>query len=179
MDFKKGDFITWSNKPNSFAIYEGNPTSIGSSLQNYSLIVFYDPSKYVKLEDGTYGNKPVLEIGTPDKPCEKKCDTNRDNYWWTKCNTTQQKRAEEVLASFNLLWDNETSSLIDTSSGEIIRKIATPKNEYHGEVIKPIMKAFKEKLSKFVNPQTTTQNYNYPYNNWGYSENWDEYDYYD
>lgn len=167
--FQKGDFVTEDKRKGSFMIYEGNDTSASTCYKRMSVICAYDPEKYKRGDDGIYRNVPELEVSSKNKKCITKIDTDREDYWYRLCTPLEKVRAIEILSQYGYEWDEENLSLIDTDTGEIISKIITPKNEYNGEIVKPITHHLKSLLKGCcVSANKTT------YNN--YNNYWDEYD---
>lgn len=145
--FQKGDFLKKDNKKGSFMIYEGNDMSEGYS-KKYTLVCYYDPEKYMMTTMG-YHQVPHLEIATKTKRCEETIDTTREDFWIKKCNDKEKAEAIKVLEDYGYCWDDENMLLIDTSTGEVIKKITLPDNTYYGQIIKPITEAFKAMLKRF------------------------------
>lgn len=178
--FERGDFVRYINKPNSFGIYEG--IDLDPSMKytkKYSLVLFFDPSKYGQHGDGGgWSSKPVMELPSDDKPCPKTIDTDKEDYSWRLCRPTEIEDAIKKMAEFNLEWDKETMSLIDTETGEIIHKVVVPKLEYKGNIIKPICEKFKKIIKKYVIKENKP-NYGYGgYNGYaGHSPYYSQYDY--
>ena len=54
--FEKGQFLTNSNKPGSFVIFEGIERDSTTVTKRYSVIANYEPSKYRELPNGTWGS---------------------------------------------------------------------------------------------------------------------------
>ena len=173
--FKKGDFITYDNKPGSFVIYEGIDMST-TSYKKLSVIANYDPSKYRKHDDGEYRNSPFLEVATSSTRCEKTLDDDKETYWIHICTPEQKEIAIKTLADYGYLWDDETLSLVDKNTGEIIRKVVTPKIKYDGQIIRPITEKLKKLLKMFC-VETNRRKYNYQTNPYQGGRYWDD-DYY-
>lgn len=170
--FSKGDFLKYTNKPNSFVIFEGvdlMPTY--QYTKKLSVVVHYDPSKYCENENGMgWSSRPVLEVAKNGKQCEKTVDTYDEDYFWSICTDEEKEAAIQKLAEYGYKWDEESLSLIDIETGEIVHRIIVPKLEYNGDVIKPICSEYKELLSDYAlskNTYTSRQAY---YNQ---EENWD------
>ena len=173
--FEKGDFVTWTNKPGSFGIYEGNNLSESSSYKRLTLALYFDPSKLIRLENGTYEEVEHIEIASDDKKCEKTLDTEYEDYWWHKLTPTQYENAISTLEKLGYRWDEENLELINIETQQVVKKIFIPKIEYNGEIIKPITKNLKDKLNNFVktkNKNTTSYYPNYCYGQ-QYEEFWD------
>jgi hypothetical protein len=170
VNFEKGDFVTWINKPGCFGIYEGKNLNDNSLYtKKMTLLAFFDPSKYTDTEEG-YKTIPFLDVSKDKHVCEKTMDTEKEDYWWHKATKEQKENAMNILAEWGYYWDEENLALVKIDTGEIIKRIIIPKLEYNGEVVKPICDSFKDKLVDFVKlknkPTTTTYNYghqNYPY----------------
>lgn len=145
--FERGDFLRKDSKKGSFMIYEGNNLS-ETTYKRMTVICFYDPDKMVMGAIG-YENKPHLEIATPTKPCDT-IDTEAEDYWIKKCSEEEKLEALRVLRTYNLFWDEANLALVDTNTGEIVKKIFVPDNTYYGQIIRPISEKFKELLKKWV-----------------------------
>jgi hypothetical protein len=174
--FKPGDFVTFSNKSDSFAIYEGVDLSV-SSYKKLSVLLYYDPNKYTQTEEG-YVMRPFLEYSNKGQVCEKTLDTDEPSYWTRRCNTEEYKEAMEVLHNHGLIWDEENLAVLNAETGEVVTKICAPKLEYKGQIIKPMSSKFKKLLKFFClskNPKTTYNYSNYwdRYGEGCYDEYWD------
>lgn len=187
--FNKGDFIKYStyNSANddtkfAFGIFEG--IDLAPEYQytkKLSLAAFYDSYKYCNNLDNEvgWGYKPVLEIASSNKPCEKTIDTVCEDTWWTICTPLEKQRALEILASYGIDWDEEEMTLTNVETGEILHRIIIPKIEYNGDVIKPICNELKSKLRTAVlskNKASYSSSYPNQYNVYGYNGYYDEYD---
>lgn len=176
-EFKKGDFIRSKSKPASFAIFEGidlNPSYTYS--KRYTVAAFFDPDKYCQNENGCgWSSRPVLEVATKTKPCEKTVDTLKEDYSWVICTEKEKEVAIKVLLDHGFEWNEELLSLIDIESGEIVHKVIIPKLEYKGNIIKPITDKFKMLLRSYTEKENKP-NYNYGrnYDN-GYGYNYSSY----
>ena len=185
--FQKGDFITETNKPGSFFIYEG--INLSPSYKKLSIIAQYDPSKYRKQDDGEYYSSPFLEIATNNSKCDKSLYEDKETYWCKICTPEQKEKALEVLRNYGYSWDDETLSIIDINTGEVVRKVTEPKTEYNGETVKPITKKLKD-LLRGLCVESNKKKYSYsgggssyPYQGARdyydyYNSRWDEYGYY-
>ena len=177
----RGDFITYTNKPGTFGIYEGVPLHKNNEyFKQYTLVLFFDPSKYQETKNG-YKEAPSLEIASETTKCTKTTDTDWENYWWTKLTPKQKIEAEEKLKEFGYKWDEETLTLVSTDTGEIIyqsKDNKPPKPKYDGRVIKLITKEIEKKLRDSIKVTTTKSNYyhyeeEYPRGYWnGNMEDW-------
>lgn len=186
--FNKGDFIKYStynsandNTKFAFGIFEG--VDLAPEYQytkKLSLAAFYDSYKYcnnLNNEVG-WGYKPVLEIASPNKPCEKTIDTVCEDSWWTICTPLEKQRALEILASYGIDWNEEEMTLTNVETGEILHRIIVPKLEYNGDIIKPICNELKSKLRTAVlskNKASYSSSYPNQYNAYGYN-GYDEWD---
>lgn len=174
MEFSKGEFIRYINKPASFGIFEGvdlDPTM--KYTKKWSLVIFFDPSKYCQDADGKWDTRPVIELGKDGKPCPKSVDTMKEDYSWKICTPIEKKAAIEKLAEFGLEWDEEEMTLTDVQTGEILHKVIVPKIEYNGELIKPIRGEFKEMIKNYVineNKPTYSSTYPTTYGAGGYGQ---------
>lgn len=175
--FKQGDFVTYDNKPGSFVIFEGIDNST-STYKKLSVIVNYDPSKYRQHDDGVYRSSPFLEVATKDTRCEKTLDEDKETYWVRLCTPGEKERALAKLEEYGYAWNEELMAIVNKDTGEIIRKVVTPKVEYHGEIIRPITAKFKKLLRMFC-IETNRKKYSYQ-NSGGYGGygryGWDGYD---
>lgn len=169
--FEAGDFLKKDNKKGSFMIYEGNNIS-ETSYKRMTLICYYDPEKMVMGAVG-YEQKPTLEVATKDKPCETTIDTEVEDYWVKICSEEEKAEALKVLSKYGLMWNDVTMELIDSKSGEVIRKIKTPDNTYYGQTIHPKTSKFKDIIKRYCYSKLKTPTY--PYHNPYYNE----YDIYD
>lgn len=170
--FKPGDFITSSNKPTSFCIFEGVDVSTSSTFKKLSVLVSYDPSKYCESDSG-YKMMPFLEVARSNKRCEKTVDTDESCYWTRKCSEVEKEEALRKLLEYGYIWDEENKTLLDSETNEVITKIHLPKLEYKGDIIKPISEKFKEILRMFCRDKNKKVEYSYP--NSHYSRYWDMY----
>ena len=147
--FIPGDFITNSNKPGSFAIFEGiESESISSTYKKYSVIAYYDPRKYMELPDGSWGSIPNMDVATSTTRCDQLVDGDSDSFWWSVCTPQEKERALGILEDYGYYWNEDLLSIIDKKTGEIVRNIIQPKIEYNGETVKPISKKLKNLLRK-------------------------------
>ena len=165
--FNPGDFVTFSNKKGSFAIYEGVDAST-TSYKKLTVLLYYDPSKYTQTDEG-YKMIPFMETSKKNKPCEKTVDTDENSYWTRRCTAEEIDEALEVMREYGYLWDEENLAVVAADSGDVITKIRLPKIEYKGQVIKPMTEKFK-KLLKFFCLEKNKKTYSYPDN---YSRYWD------
>lgn len=182
-NFEKGDFIKYTNKPESFGIFEG--IDLDPSMKyakKWSMVLYFDPSKYCQKESGGWGSVPVLELPKDGKPCPKTIDTLKEDYSWKICSPEEKRNCIEKLAEYGLEWDEENMTLVDTETGEIIHKVFVPKIEYNGEVVKPMQEQFKEMIKKYVinenKPTYTTYNSNLGHHTPYYGRRYDDYDEY-
>lgn len=183
--FKPGDFITYSNRKGSFAIYEGNLDMTKTYLKDRSLIAWYDPNTYQKTHEGHWDYVLNLSLATRSQKCTKCVDTDKEDYWWHICTKEEKEKALTILQDYGYAWDEDSKAIIDITTGEIVKTIATPKNEYHGEIIKPITNALKRTLKKFclsknkpITPASTYPSYQGQYRGYNYdydyeNEYWD------
>lgn len=159
-DFKKGEFIMNTNKPGSFAIFEGIEAESYSATKKYSVIVSYDPSKYRELPTGGWGSLPYIEVATKCTRCETTVDGDTSSYWWRPCTESEKEKAIGVLQEYGYYWNEELLSIIDKETGEIVRTVVEPKIEYNGEVVKPISQKLRS-LLKRVCDEITKKRYSY------------------
>lgn len=174
--FQKGEFITNTNKPTSFAIFEGIEMESYGVNKKYSVIAAYDPSKYRELPNGGgWASQPYLEVATSTTRCEQTVDGDTESYWWKPCTPEQKEKAIATLEDYGYHWNEELMAIVDKETGEIVRTIVVPKLEYHGEVVKPItqkVKAFLLKVCKEINMKKYSYQTNYYSGGYGC---WDEY----
>lgn len=158
--FKQGDFLKKNNKEGSFMIYEGNNVS-ETTYKKMTLVCCYDPEKYMMTSAG-YSHVPNLEVSKNGKRCDETIDTEQEDYWISICSEEERLRAERILLKYGYEWDAENLLLIDTETGEVVKKITIPDNTYYGQIIKPISDAFKAILKSFCitkNKPTYTPQY--------------------
>lgn len=167
--FKRGDFLRKDNKKGSFMIYEGNNLST-TLYKKMSLVCFYDPDKYVMGAIG-YEQKPNLEVASKTTPCETTIDTEQEDYWVKVCNEAEKAEALKILDSYGYHWNEETFELVDTTTGEIVKKILIPDDKYYGQVVKPITTEHKNLVKKCCLKKVAPS---YGYQGVGYGD-----DYYD
>lgn len=178
--FNKGDFLKYDTKPGSFVIFEGlDLMTTYQYNKKYSVAVYFDPSKYCENENGVgWGVRPVLEVASPAKHCEKTVDTLVEDYFWKRCTETEKQEALLKLAEYGLLWDEEKLELINIETKNVVYKIISPKLEYNGDVIKPIRGDFKGLLKSSVLSKNTYTSTNFQFRNQNY-EDYDDYSMYD
>jgi flagellar basal body rod protein FlgC len=172
--FKPGDFITFTNKEGSFAIYEGVDVST-STFKKLTTILSYDPSKYMQTDEG-YKMIPHMEVSTKLSNCEKTIDSNESNYWTRKCNEDEIKKALEIMKEYGYAWDKDNLSVVNSDTGSVIAKIHIPKIEYKGQIIKPTSFKLKQLLKMFCtqkNKKTTSYTYPGYWDYYGYDECYD------
>ena len=158
--FRKGEFITYTNKPGSFAIFEGIELDSSTSLRKYSVIVFYDPKKYCENPNGCgWTSMPFIEVATSRTRCTQTAEPYETS-WWRPCTKEEKERALDILQEYGYYWNEELESIISKDTGEILRKIAEPVIEYNGEVVKPISSEMKT-LLKRVCDEMTERKYSY------------------
>ena len=170
--FKPGDFITFTNKEGSFAIYEGIDIAT-SRFKKLTVILSYDPNKYVKTEEG-YKMCPSIETSTKLTNCETTVDTNEETYWVRKCNEDEIKEALKIMKEFGYDWNENDLSVIDAKTKSIITKIHIPKIEYKGQIIKPTPSDLKQLLKTFCIEKNKNTAY---YSNSLYSRYWEGWGY--
>lgn len=176
--FQKGDFIKYDYKALSFGIFDGEDLMPEFNYaKKYTLALYYDPSKYCQNDDGSgWGSRPVLEVSSFGKHCEKTVDTDKEDNFWKLCSEEEKELALKKMAEYGLRWDEKKLEIIDIGTEKVLYRIKVPKLEYHGEEVKPISKKLKGKLKKYIMGKnkvaTTYPNSRYAYG--GYYE-----DYYD
>ena len=181
--FEKGQFLTNSNKPGSFVIFEGIERDSTTVTKRYSVIANYEPSKYRELPNGTWGSTPFMEVATNTTRCQQTVEGDETSYWWRPCTEREKETAISVLHNYGYYWNEELKALINEETGEIVRTIITPKLEYHGELIRPITQEYKDLLRKICfdanKAKYSYENTNYRYSGgYGCYGGWDE-DWYD
>ena len=147
--FEKGEFITNTNKPGSFAIFEGVECDSQSSYyKKYSVIAYYDPAKYRELPGGNWGTVPHLDVATRTTRCEQSVDGDTESYWWRPCTPREKERAIDILQQYGYYWNEDLTAIVAKDTGEIVRTIVEPKLQYNGEVVKPISQKLKDLLKR-------------------------------
>lgn len=160
--FTKGEFITNTNKPGSFAIFEGIECESYGNTRKYSAIAYYDPNRYMESPDGSgWGYQPFIEVATAKTRCTQTVDGG-ETYWWKSCSAEEIEEAFGVLHDYGYYWNEDLNSIIDRKTGEIIRTVSEPIIKYNGDVVKPISKKFKD-LLKYVCDKITEKKYSYQY----------------
>jgi len=160
-EFTKGEFITNTNKPGSFAIFEGIEVESATVNKKYSVIVSYEPKKYRELPNGRgWDSLPYLDVATKSTRCEQTVDGDTESFWWRPCTESEKETALSILQDYGYYWNDELCAIIAKDTGEIIRTIVEPKIEYNGDVVKPISNKFK-KLLKKVCDEITKKKYSY------------------
>jgi hypothetical protein len=168
--FRRGEFVTNANKPGSFAIFEGIKIETNSVFDKYSVIVAYDPNKYRELPSGGWASQPYLDVATSTTRCEQSVDGDTSSSWWRPCTEREVEAAIEILESYGYHWDEESLSIIDTTTGEVVRTVITPEAKYNGEIVRPISRKLKELLKKVCDEITKKK---YSYQNAHYYGFWD------
>lgn len=172
--FNKGDFIKYKSYANNeyvaFGIFEGvDMEPEYQYAKKYSLVLYYDSHKYCSQMDNEkgWGYQEVLDVGTKQKKCEKTVDTLEENAYWSLCTPSEKENALHILAQYGYEWDEESFSLIDAETREVVHQIIMPKLEYNGDMIKPICNDLRDKLKQSVisKGKTTHTNNGYYYNN--------------
>ena len=159
--FKKGEFVTNTNKPGSFAIFEGIECESYSVNKKYSVIAAYDPAKYRENPNGSgWATLPYLEVATASTRCTTTVDGDTESFWWRPCTESEVERAIDILQGYGYYWNSDLQAIIDKNTGEIVRTIIEPKVEYNGDVVKPISQKFKE-LLKSVCDKIIEDKYSY------------------
>lgn len=182
--FEKGMFLTKPSEKGSFYIYEGIDVSIYSYSKKYTVVAAYDPHKYCRENDTTYAYtyKAVLSCATNQERCSETISYDSESTWIRICTEEEKQEALEVLHSYGYDWSDELLSLIDMESGEIIRKIPQPCNEYNGNIIQPISGDNEQLLYEYVmSNNTPPTNYShspsYSYGGYNYGQ-YSDYDFY-
>lgn len=174
MNFKPGDFIRRCYDKEHFYIYEGEDRSISQYYKKFSVAVEYDPKTNGKWDSscGKFNYDPLLLFD--GKNGSLTIDANEENTTYEILPEKDKEKALEVLSKYGYYWDDKDMTLCDTSSGEIVFKIAQPKIEYHGELIHVITKSLKDFLLSICRSKAKPSYSGYSgYNCYG------NYDYYD
>jgi len=184
--FQKGDFIKYrayndTTDKITFGIFEGNDLAPQYQYtKKLSLVLYYDSKKYSQDKAGQWGYRPSLEIAKDGNECEKTIDTTIEDSWWSICTEEEKEFALQILSANGYIWDEATMTLFDKDTNEVVHKIVVPKNEYNGNIIKPISDWFMDKLRKFVISKNAfgsyagTPNYGGGYHpQYGYYNEWD------
>ena len=174
--FRKGEFLTNTNKPGSFVIFEGIEEESYSTMKKYSVIAAYDPSKYRENPSGSgWMTSPYLEVSTRATRCTQTVDGDTNSYWWRPCTPGEVEKAIKILSDYGYYWNEDLLSLIAKDTGEIVSTVVEPKLKYNGEVVKPISQKLKELLSKVCHGIIEKKySYKSTYYNNAYAGFWDE-----
>ena len=184
--FKKGDFIKLNSTPNSFFIYEGIETELyqNSMYKRYSVIVFYDPEKYVKVED-KWETVPNLVVAKPSQPLDRRIESDEEGSVYSKLSEEEKREALKILDKWGYKWNEETLTISKKDDTESVQ-IYIPKITYEGEEVRPISEDNKKLLHKVCNeksikkPETTYSSYERTYSHYQYRDTWKgEYGYWD
>ena len=175
--FRKGEFITNTNKPGSFAIFEGNECESYGSFKKYTAVLSFEPSKHHQVESGEWVTSPYLDIAVPGRKCETTVDGDTESYWWRPCTDKEKERALDILQGYGYFWNEELKAVIARESGEIIKSIVEPKLEYNGEVVKTASSKLKDLLRKVCDAMIKDK-YSYSTRYYCYGDFWDG-DYWD
>ena len=172
--FKKGDFIKYSLKEGEFVIFEGRKTKPQySTLPRYTALLHYNPSHYHKDENNEFVDEPLMEVAINGKSVDKALDTLKEDYWWKLCTPSEKEKCLDIISQYGYIWDDETLSLIDRETGEVLRTLADPEVKYMGQTITVSAARQNETaIRSFVVANTPA----YSYGNYSYNRNWDEYD---
>lgn len=158
--FEPGDFITFTNTPGTFVIYEGN--DISKTYKRYSLILSYNPQKYIETSEG-YQRKPTLSYSTMNEDCADTIDDDHETYWNRLCTDSEKENAIRTIEGYGYTWDEKTLTLKDKNTGEIITKAKLPKWEYNGETIKHTTMAMRNLLKQTCINKNKTKECSYYY----------------
>lgn len=144
--FKKGDFITNTNKPGSFAIFEGIERESYTTSKKFSVIVYYDPNKYCENQNGSgWDYQKFLEVATTKTRCDQTVD-GEESYWWKLCTEEEIEKAIQVLWDYGYCWNEKLLCIVNRETGEVVRPITEPNLKYNGETVRPISKRLKDLL---------------------------------
>jgi hypothetical protein len=128
--FKKGEFITHINIPNSFAIYGGEclkSSTEGDKKSYYSLICYYNPQQTTKYEYGSYSIRTVFDAAVDGNDCLYTL-SDADAAWWRRMNETEKNKALTMLADQkHLAYNPQTCTFRHLLQGENI-SFGEPKN---------------------------------------------------
>lgn len=158
-EFKKGEFIKLNSDPRSFFIYEGIETTPypQSYYKRYSVILHYDPFKYVKIGD-EWEQRPNLSVATEDKPLERHIESNMDGSTYSCLSQSEKEEALRVLKTYGYIWDEENLTL-KRSDGTVVKVIKSPKIEYLGDEVRPMKHNKRKLLSKVCSSLTRASSY--------------------
>ena len=128
--FKKGEFITHINIPNSFAIYGGEclkSSTEGDKKSYYSLICYYNPQQTSMNEYGNYSIRTVFDAAVDGNDCLYTL-SDADASWWRRMNETEKNKALTMLADQkHLAYNPQTCAFRHLAQGENI-SFGTPNN---------------------------------------------------
>lgn len=158
MDFEKGDFVKNKSNDGHFYIYVGNKVKRNEYYysETYSVALEYEDRHYTKKEDGTYAYEPKLKFNGKDGILS--IDYDNDKWVYDKMSESEKNEAIKKLENFGYSWDDETHTLYDIDSGEIIFQIKQPSLEYHHELVRLINQDRMTILIESCQPKETTTN---------------------
>lgn len=184
--FEKGMFLTNPNQKGTFFIFEGIDISTTQYTKKYSVVAAYDPHKYCRESDTSYvyTYKEWFDYANNEERCSETVNETCETSWIRQCTAEEKEQAINVLHEYGYDWSDEMLALIDMESGEIVRKIPCPSNEYNGDIIFPLNDSNKGLLHDYVEsinkPKLATTSCNHVYDEayWNRYNDYDDY-YYD
>lgn len=179
--FKKGDFIKYNLKDGEFVIFEGRRAKGEySTMPRYTALLHYNPSHYHRNENNEFVDEPIMEVSIDGKSVTKTLDTLKEDYWWKLCTPTEKEKCLDIISQYGYIWDEETLSLIDRETGEVLRTLADPEVKYMGQTITVgAARQNETAIRSFVSANTPSSSYgNYSYGSSPYYHSrYNEYDY--
>lgn len=151
--FEKGMFLTNPSQKGSFYIFEGIDLSENQYHQEYTLIAAYNPRKYCKDNDVPYESYTIKEwfvCASHNSRCSETIYQMSETSWIRQCTKDEKEQAIRVLGKYGYDWSDDLLALIDKTSGEIVRQIPHPSNEYKGDTIIHICQENKSLLQNYV-----------------------------
>ena len=112
LKFKKGEFITQNNSPESFAIFGGDiyEPSEGETETLYSLICYYNPTHYERNSEGKWVKESILEYDFGDTDVCEYTISSDDFDYWRSCTKREIESALKMLAETkHLAWEEKTN----------------------------------------------------------------------
>ena len=179
---RPGDFLISTNCYNdnkAYAIFEGkevNSTTCPSAKPDYTLLIHYESKPY-SYSGFPHDREPHLEVATKTTPCSHKIYIIENSTMWRKCTEEEKEDLLAILEDNGYIWNEDTWSLVDAGTGEIINSIIKPKLVYNGTPCKKISnEAYAILLSQCVALAKDTYSSGYNYNSrypYAYSECYD------
>lgn len=163
--FKRGDFI-FNNSTHAYAIYDGVEFLKDDYLhsKNYTLAVYFTPRKYQKLKDGSWDYTEFFEVSTKRRRCTTSIDTDHEDFWWKIATEEQRNILLEAMEKNGYLWVEDTKSIINSASGDVIRvlKDLVLEIKYNQQQILITPTEKKRILLSAIKPTKGYSNYSYP-----------------